>query len=199
MMITNMQQLFSKYIQWLFAMICALLSMAMLINNPIPALTQTADKPSKQRAAPQPNTLLLTAQYLVTVNQQIQKIWDVSEISIMELHNRSAVAQLWIDRRGRLHKYKLTQSSGLKVFDQSLIKAIRKAPPFPAPHKAIRNAIFKGGIEITFRRRVFRKKLLPIKRKYRDTTVMPEWPSTPQSPPPPKSTAPPQTRKPKKR
>lgn len=137
--------------------------------------TWTFAKPPEQRPEPPANEMILIARYMAEVHEKIQRFWDVKGISLMDLHRRHAVLQLWIDPRGQVIKFRITHSSGLAAMDRSLIAAVRKAHPFVAPPKPIVSLLKTDGLEITIKRRVFLKKLLPTKPHYRGTAVVPNW------------------------
>ena len=133
-----------------------------------------ANPPSKSQKTSQ-SSMILLARYLSDLHSKIQKKWDVSKIPYMELHRRSAVLQLWINKKGRLVKIKIGRSSGFHAFDRSILKAAFRASPYPPPPHSIRKATLKEGFEIVLRKRVFRKTLLPLRLHYKGTTVVPSW------------------------
>ena len=155
------------------------LILTMLLILALPILAWGAPKkrvsPPTRRAAPPDSQMVLMARYLKTVYDQVIKNWDAKKIPLMKLHQRHAVAQLIINKQGRLIKFRLTHSSGVKLLDRTLIKAIKRANPFPPPAPVLRKLLITDGLEIAFRRRVFRKKLYPLKTKYRGTAVVPNW------------------------
>ncbi|MCB9641173.1 MAG: TonB C-terminal domain-containing protein [Myxococcales bacterium] len=125
--------------------------------------------------------LLLTARYLARVHDRIQKSWETQKLPLMALHKRSATVTVWIDAKGKLKKIKIVQSSGLKSFDHSLLKAIYKSSPFEKPHPSILEDVQKTGLDIVFRKRVFKRKLKPLKLEYKGKTTVPNWtPGKPQ-------------------
>ncbi|TNE49762.1 MAG: TonB C-terminal domain-containing protein [Deltaproteobacteria bacterium] len=141
-----------------------------------PSLSQPAwAAPPSQRSKPPLSAYVLLARYMAAINKKIQKNWDISSVPLMELHRRTAVVHLFINAKGHLIKFRISQSSGLKSFDNSIIHAVRKSHPFTKPPKAIRKILRKNGSEITIRRRVFRKKLFPNRPHYRGTVVVPNW------------------------
>lgn len=131
--------------------------------------------PPVLRTAPPQSKMVLMARYLKAVYDQVLQHWDVKRVPLMKLHKQSAVAQLIIDKRGRLIKFRLNHSSKVKMFDKTLIAAIKRANPFPPPAPALRKLLRTQGLEIAFRRRVFRKKLYPLKTQYKGTAVVPNW------------------------
>lgn len=128
-----------------------------------------------RRPPPPPSAMLLTARYMIGVNQKVQKAWKVDSIPLMLRHRLSAVVQLWISPKGKLLRYKLTQESGNKAFDRSLRKAIGQIKRFASPPPTLHKLLRTDGIEITFKRRVFRKKLLPLRTRVRSSVVVPNW------------------------
>lgn len=136
---------------------------------------QTHAAPPQSRTEPPTPDLLLVARYMNEVHQKVQRFWNVKGISLMDLHRRYAVLQLWLDHKGRVIKFRITQSSNLRAMDRSLIEAVRKAHPFPPPPRGIASLLRNEGLEVTIKRRVFLKKLLPVKPHYRGTAVVPNW------------------------
>lgn len=119
--------------------------------------------------------LLLTARYLVKIHNRVQNHWKPKGIPLMDLHRRGATMRLWLKKDGQLRRIKVVQSSGHKKFDKSLLKAISKAIPFPKPPKPLIATARNKGFEIVFRRRVFKKKKLPLNRKYKGSSVLYDW------------------------
>jgi TonB family protein len=122
------------------------------------------------------NSLLLTARYLHKIHKKIEKKWDKRKLPVMELHKRSVTLTVWIGKKGTLLKSKIAQTSGLKSIDKSILKAAATASPFPKPPTALRKTLTTVGMDIVFRPRMFRKKLLKGgKRYYRNVTTAPRW------------------------
>lgn len=145
------------------------------LHSPVATTTSAWAGPPAKRNEPPASVLLLSARYMSVINLKLQKVWNVSSVPLMELHRRIAVVHLFINAKGHVIKFRISQSSGLKSFDRSLIAAVRKAHPFVAPHPKLRKLLKTKGLELSIRRRVFRKKLFPNRPHYRGTVVVPNW------------------------
>ena len=110
-----------------------------------------------------------------SVHGQIQSKWNLRKVALLERHKRSATVSLKINASGFLIESKLVRKSGLVEFDKSLLAAIGAAAPFAPPAPEIRSFLKKKGMEILFRKRIFRRGLLKNKLKYKGTTVAPKW------------------------
>ena len=142
-----------------------------ILSLTLPLDPINADKKSTQ--------LIEIAHYLKIVHDKIQKNWQVKSIPLMELHRRYAIFTLWFSPKGKILKIKLSSSSGYDRFDKTLLQSIKKITRYPKPPQSIQQYLKKNGLQISFRRRVFKKKLLPLKRKYDSTVRVPNWRPTP--------------------
>ena len=140
-----------------------------------PTATNTPTTPNHTATNSETSPLVLTARYLVHLHDKIQKAWDIQKLPLMDVHKRSTTLTLWIDAQGKLQKIKIAQSSGLDAFDHSLLKAVYKASPFDKPHPSFLEDAQKNGLDIVFRRRVFNRKLEPLKLKHAGENVVPNW------------------------
>lgn len=138
--------------------------------KPDPKAKQSAEELKQEM-----KQLQLTARYMASVHQKIQKLWNTKQIPWVELHRRSAIIQMWIDEKGKLKRIKVTQGSQYQPFDKSLLEAIWKAIPYPTPPTGLVKMLQETGIEILFRRRVLQKKLKPLQLQYKKTIVAPNW------------------------
>ncbi len=84
--------------------------------------------------------------YYRTVQQRIKQAWSFSGGN-NELSTQVAFA---IGPDGKLTEVKIKQSSHNSAFDESVIRAIRRAAPFPAPPEKYRDQ-FARGIEAVFK------------------------------------------------
>ena len=134
----------------------------------------------KRKSSLSAEQLKLLARYLVEVYGKIQANWDVRGIPLMVLHERRAVVQLWLDSAGKLKGVRILESSGHRRYDKSLLRAVKKSSPFPAPPKKLRRIVSEEGIEILVRRRVFKRELLPLKTRYTGTAKLPLYPPRPR-------------------
>ena len=119
--------------------------------------------------------MLLTARYMTTIHQKLQKNWRSKKIPLMEIHLRSATVTLWLKKNGTLLKAKISNPSGNKAYDKALLASVKRSSPYPALPAHLHTQARKTGLDIVFRPRVFRKKLLPLKRKYKGSATIPNW------------------------
>lgn len=137
------------------------------------SLVQAA--PAQAHAKNEAAIMLKTARYLSSVYQKVYAAWKIKGIPFMELHRRSATLRFWVKANGQLARIRVVQASGHKRFDLSLLRAVTQALPFAKPPHAIRSTVLKEGLEILFRRRVFKKKTLPLNTKYKGKMVLGNW------------------------
>ena len=61
-----------------------------------------------------------------------------------------AVVRFMVEPNGEVMDAELADSSGDHAFDQSALRAVRKASPFPAPPELYREEFATQKVEITF-------------------------------------------------
>lgn len=83
--------------------------------------------------------------YYKTVQDQIKKAWSFTGGS----NELTATVDFAIGPDGALHNLKIGTSSNDSAFDDSVLRAIRRAAPFPAPPEKFRDQ-FSSGIEARF-------------------------------------------------
>jgi protein TonB len=83
--------------------------------------------------------------YYKTVQDQIKKAWSFTGGS----NDLTATVDFAIGPDGALHNLKIGTSSNDPAFDDSVLRAIRRAAPFPAPPEKFRDQ-FSSGIEARF-------------------------------------------------
>jgi len=84
--------------------------------------------------------------YYRTVQERVKKAWNFSGGS----PDLAATVTFSIGADGSLTDVKVTQSSNDSAYDDSVVRAIRKAAPFPPPPAQYRDQ-FGGGIEALFK------------------------------------------------
>ena len=118
--------------------------------------------------------MILTARYLSTLHSRVQRHWKPG-LSLMELNKLSATVTLHIRPDGRLWKVSLARKSESRAFNRSLLGAVRSAQPFPAPPSFLAREANTTGLEVMFRKRVFRRNLAPLRRRWKGSAVAPDW------------------------
>jgi TonB family protein len=83
--------------------------------------------------------------YYKTVQDQIKKSWTFTSGS----NDLTATVDFAIGPDGVLHNLKIATSSKDSAFDDSVLRAVRRAAPFPAPPEKFRD-LFSSGIEAQF-------------------------------------------------
>jgi TonB family protein len=83
--------------------------------------------------------------YYKTVQDQIKKAWSFTGGS----NDLTATVDFAIGPDGALHNLKIGTSSNDPAFDDSVLRAIRRAAPFPAPPEKFRDQ-FSSGINAVF-------------------------------------------------
>ena len=83
--------------------------------------------------------------YYKTVQDQIKKSWTFTSGS----NDLTATVDFAIGPDGALHNLKVATSSKDSAFDDSVLRAVRRAAPFPAPPEKFRD-LFSSGIEAQF-------------------------------------------------
>lgn len=84
--------------------------------------------------------------YFSTVQDKIKKAWNFTSGS----SDLTAIVDYAIGPDGALTEVKIAKSSNDAAFDDSVLRAIRRAAPFPPPPEKYR-AQWAGGVEATFR------------------------------------------------
>jgi TonB family protein len=86
--------------------------------------------------------------YRATIKDQVTRRWNLPHwLSNASL---SATVKLFIDDRGILIKKELVRPSTNAVFDESVMRAIEAASPFPRPPSGLADQIAVWGISIEF-------------------------------------------------
>jgi TonB family protein len=83
--------------------------------------------------------------YYKTVQDQIKKSWTFTSGS----NDLTATVDFAIGPDGALHNLKIGTSSNDSAFDDSVLRAVRRAAPFPAPPEKFRD-LFSSGVEAQF-------------------------------------------------
>ena len=84
--------------------------------------------------------------YTQEVKQRVKQSWIVAE----HKSGLTAVVRFGILANGEVVGVELTERSGDIVFDESAIRAVRKANPLPPPPEAYRNEFTRQKIEVVF-------------------------------------------------
>lgn len=84
--------------------------------------------------------------YTRQVKQQVRKSWIVAQ----QKPGTSAVVRFGILPSGDIVAIELARGSGDRVFDESVIRAVKKANPLPPPPEAYRHEFTRQKIEVVF-------------------------------------------------
>ncbi len=84
--------------------------------------------------------------YTQEVKQRVKQSWIVAE----HKSGLTAVVRFGILANGEMVEVELAERSGDRVFDESAIRAVRKANPLPPPPEAYRNEFTRQKIEVVF-------------------------------------------------
>ena len=84
--------------------------------------------------------------YTQEVKQRVKQSWIVAEYK----SGLTAVVRFGILANGEVVGMELAERSGDSVFDESAIRAVRKANPLPPPPEAYRNEFTRQKIEVVF-------------------------------------------------
>lgn len=90
-------------------------------------------------------------QWVADCQEKIKPNWLVpSVIDESQRAGLAVVILLYVAPTGRVLKRSVEKSSGNDMYDRSVLQAIDKTSPLPAPPEEIREAVQKDGIEVTF-------------------------------------------------
>jgi colicin import membrane protein len=84
--------------------------------------------------------------YTQHIKQKVKEAWILAE----RKPGLRAVVRFGVEPNGEVMGAELADSSGNQAFDQSALRAVRKASPFPAPPEAYREEFTTQKVEITF-------------------------------------------------
>lgn len=84
--------------------------------------------------------------YTQEVKQRVKQSWIVAE----HKSGLSAVVRFGILANGEVVEVELAERSGDRIFDESAMRAVRKANPLPPPPEAYRNEFTRQKIEVVF-------------------------------------------------
>lgn len=84
--------------------------------------------------------------YTQYLKQRVKEAWILAE----RRPGLRAVVRFGVEPNGEVMEVELADSSGDRSFDQSALRAVRKASPFPSPPEAYREEFATQKVEITF-------------------------------------------------
>jgi colicin import membrane protein len=84
--------------------------------------------------------------YTQHLKQRVKEAWILAE----RRPGLRAVVRFGVEPTGEVMEVELADSSGDRSFDQSALRAVRKASPFPSPPEAYREEFATQKVEITF-------------------------------------------------
>jgi TolA protein len=85
-------------------------------------------------------------EYTQYIKQKVKDAWILAE----RKPGLRAVVRFAVEDSGRVMDVELADSSGDRTFDQSALRAVSKAGPFPSPPEAYREEFATQKVEITF-------------------------------------------------
>lgn len=85
----------------------------------------------------------LKQDYASLVDRQIKENWSIPKTFLKDMGELEAIVVLKIKPNGELAEAKLEKRSGFHPFDESTIRAIKKAAPFPPPPVDIKDEEFE--------------------------------------------------------
>jgi TonB family protein len=89
------------------------------------------------------------AAYKNLIRTKIRQEWELIETKKFDKQDISTIITIQLDENGGIVDIAVTQSSENKLFDESVLQAIRRAQPLPLPPDEFADAI-KDGIELVF-------------------------------------------------
>lgn len=81
--------------------------------------------------------------YAARIDKLIKEHWSIPKTFLSEIEELEAIVVLSIKTNGDLGYARLEKSSGFKPFDESTIRAIKKAVPFPPPPVDLKDEEFE--------------------------------------------------------
>jgi TonB family protein len=75
--------------------------------------------------------------YVTLMEKRIMSVWRLPENS----EGKKVVVFMKLDRAGRVSDVRVEKSSGDEAFDESALRAVRTASPFPAVPEAIKHVV----------------------------------------------------------
>lgn len=86
--------------------------------------------------------------YLTSIDKHVKQHWDVPNFLANAALSASVV--IFLDERGNIVKKNMVKSSGNQIFDQTVMTALDKASPFPAPPRKLVNIFMVDGVQLGF-------------------------------------------------
>ncbi|MCM2281557.1 MAG: TonB C-terminal domain-containing protein, partial [Bdellovibrionaceae bacterium] len=86
--------------------------------------------------------------YLTDLDEHVKQHWHLP--NFLANAGFSATVALFIDERGAVIKKELVKSSGNPIYDQTVLAAIEKSAPFPAPPAKLVNIFAVDGVRLGF-------------------------------------------------
>ena len=75
--------------------------------------------------------------YVTLMEKRIMSVWQLPENS----EGKKVVVFMKLDRAGRVSDVRVEKSSGDEAFDESALRAVRTAAPFPAVPEVIKHVV----------------------------------------------------------
>lgn len=96
-----------------------------------PLLSNPSKFESKFQTPPSPKNESLLSEYYNLIWGKIKEAWTIPENLLKETVDQEAIIVLIIERNGNIQKFWFEKRSGNPVYDQTALRAIKKAEPFP--------------------------------------------------------------------
>lgn len=97
-------------------------------------------------------TATIGMQYATEIDARIRPNWDIPTVIPEDQRPKlEAVVVLYIGPDGKIIKFEMVERSANSMFDDALLRAIKKSSPLPPPPDELRARVMRDGFEITFR------------------------------------------------
>jgi TonB family protein len=114
---------------------------APVVSPPVPMTSSTKTSPILESK--------LEDLYGDLVELKIKEAWTIPENLLKEMVDLETIIVIIIDRDGRVQKWWVEKKSGNAIYDQSAIRAIKKAEPLPPIPKELKQNSFEFEIRFT--------------------------------------------------
>jgi TonB family protein len=114
---------------------------APVVSPPVPMISSTKTSPTMESK--------LETLYGDLVKLKIKEAWTIPENLLKEMVDLETIIVIIIDKDGRVQKSWFEKKSGNALYDQSAMRAIKKAEPLPPIPKELKQNSFEFGIRFT--------------------------------------------------
>jgi colicin import membrane protein len=117
---------------------------APVVSPPVPMVSSPKTSPISQSKESKLEDL-----YGDLVKLKINEVWTIPENLLKEMVDLETIIVIIIDKDGRVQKSWFEKKSGNALYDQSAMRAIKKAEPLPPIPKELKQNSFEFGIRFT--------------------------------------------------